>query len=195
MKEVFTIMSFQTPLDKRVIDRASHGDKLALGVLYEHYVDAVYRFMSYRTENSNVAEDLTAEVFVSVITSIGRYEDQGVPFGAWLFRIARARLADYWRKAERRRNYQVEISPEMKEFYLGESPEDPFKHEDLINALHYLTSAEYEVVTLRFAVGLDNQEISLIVERTSDAVKSMLHRALRKLRQILTQWDEFYANQ
>lgn len=188
-------MSSQTSLDTKIINRASKGDKLALGLLYEHYVDAVYRFMSYRTESSNVAEDLTAEVFASVITSIKDYEDRGLPFEAWLFRIARARLADYWRKAERRRDIQVEITPEMKEFYLGESQEDPFQHEDLIEALHYLTPAEYEVVTLRFAVGLDTQETALIVERTSNAVKSMLYRAMEKLRRILKQKNRFYEKQ
>ncbi|MEA3308794.1 MAG: sigma-70 family RNA polymerase sigma factor [Chloroflexota bacterium] len=186
----------QTSLNTQVIDRAIRGDKLALGVLYEHYADAVYRFMFYRTKNSTIAEDLTAEVFASVITSISRYEnreDQGVPFEAWLFRIARARLVDYWRKAERDQKHQVKISPEMEETYWGELSQDPFRYETLINALQYLTPAEYEVVALRFASGFDNQEISVVVERTSDAVKSMLHRALKKLRQILKRQDEFYG--
>ncbi len=175
----------ETADESQIIARAKQGDREALGELYERYVDAVYHYMIYRTSDHNLAEDLTAEVFASVITSIERYEDRGLPFGAWLFRIARARLVDYWRKSERRREKRVAFTPEMEEFLVGGSPEDRFENEALIESLQYLTEAEREVVLLRFIVGLDNREVAEVVESNSNAVKAMIYRALKKLRKIM----------
>jgi len=174
-----------------ILEKARQGEREALGRLYEHYVDAVYRYMFYRTGNHETAEDLTAEVFASMITSIKSYEDLGVPFEAWLFRIARARLVDHWRKSKHREQQEVELSQEVEEFFIGDAPEDHFRHEEVIHAMEYLTSAEREVVVLRFAAGLDNQEIAQTLQRNANAVKSMLHRALEKLREVLAHRSAF----
>lgn len=167
------------------IQRARRGNKAALANLYEQYVDDVYRFMLYRTSDHNVAEDLTAEVFANMITSIKNYEDRGLPFGAWLFRIARARLVDHWRRSKRRERREMTFSPEVEEFLVGETHQDQFKYESLLSSLEYLTPAEREVILLRFASGLSNREIAAVVDSNSNAVKSMTHRALKKLRKIL----------
>ncbi len=81
--------------EKVLIQQAQQGDTQALSAVYECYVESVYRFMFYRTGDMMVAEDLTAEVFTNMLSAIQRYKDRGVPFKAWLFRIARARLADW----------------------------------------------------------------------------------------------------
>ncbi len=174
-----------------ILEKAQQGEREALGRLYEHYVDAVYRYMFYRTGHHETAEDLTAEVFASVITSIKSYEDLGVPFEAWLFRIAHARLVDYWRKSKHREQQEVELSQEVEEFFIGDAPEDQFRHEEVLHAMEYLTSTEREVVVLRFAAGLDNQEIAQTLQRNANAVKSMLHRALEKLRGVLAHRSAF----
>jgi RNA polymerase sigma-70 factor (ECF subfamily) len=171
--------------ERRIIARAKKGDREALGELYERYVDAVYHYMIYRTSDHNLAEDLTAVVFASVITSIERYEDRGIPFGAWLFRIARARLVDYWRKSKPRREQRVTFTADMEEFLVGESPENQLENEALLESLQYLTESEREVVLLRFVVGLDNGEVAEVVGSNSNAVKAMIYRALKKLRKIM----------
>jgi RNA polymerase sigma-70 factor (ECF subfamily) len=171
--------------ERLIIQQATLGDREAVGRLYERYVDAVYRYMFYRTGDHHVAEDLTAEVFTSLITSIKNYEDLGLPFEAWLFRIAHARLIDYRRKSSRGRQKEIALSEEAEEFLIGEAPEDKFKHEEVMNALQYLTTAEREVIVLRFAAGLDNQEIAMAVQSNTNAIKSMTHRALKKMRKIL----------
>ncbi|MGC9399593.1 MAG: RNA polymerase sigma factor [Anaerolineae bacterium] len=184
-------MSPQQVDEKTLVHKASQGDKKALGKLYEQYVDDVYRYMLYRTSNQQVAEDLTSEVFASVITSIENYEERGLPFGAWLFSIAHARLVDHWRKTKPRERKTVTFSKDVEEFLIGSSPEDRFKYQTLLESLNYLTEAEREVILLRFAVGLSNQEIAAIVPRNSNAVKSMIYRALKKLRKILSERREF----
>jgi RNA polymerase sigma-70 factor (ECF subfamily) len=174
------------PDETTLIQRAQQGDSAALGALYELHVDAVYKFMYYRTGDEMVAEDLTAETFAHVIQSLERYEDRGLPFGAWVFRIARARLADYWRRTKRRERYDALLgrreSVDEVEF---EALDDRFEFQIVRQALTYLTQAEYEVVSLRFVGGLSNREIAEIVHSNANAVKSRMHRAMHKLREIL----------
>ncbi len=85
----------------------------------------------------------------------------------------------------------MELSQEVEEFFIGDAPEDQFRHEEVLHAMEYLTSTEREVVVLRFAAGLDNQEIAQSLQRSSNAVKSMLHRALEKLRGVLAHRSAF----
>jgi RNA polymerase sigma-70 factor (ECF subfamily) len=179
-----------------LIRRAQDGDELALGALYERHVDAIYHFMLYRTSDHQIAEDLTAEVFMNMITSIHRYRDMGVPFSAWLFRIARSRLIDHWRRSKRRQKRQVSLSEEMEEFISAatDNPAERFEHEELVKSLEYLTDAEREIILLRFVGGLSNQEIALVVKSNSNAVKSMMYRSLKKLRRILNQKAEFFQD-
>ena len=179
------------PDEKALIHQARQGSDRALGELYQHYVGAVYRYMAYRTPDHMVAEDLTAEVFANMIISIQNYEDLGLPFGAWLFRIARARLADYWRRAKRRDQYQIPFLEEMEEVFGAASSKDPFRYEALFDSLHYLTDAEREVLFLRFAGGLSNKEIAQVIHSNANAVKARTFRALKKLKKILQERASF----
>jgi RNA polymerase sigma-70 factor, ECF subfamily len=176
-----------------IIQRAKKRDRVAQAQLYEHYVDAVYRYMVYRTQDSMVAEDLTAEVFSQMLISLARYEERGLPFGAWLFRIARARLADHWRSQKRRDNQTVALSEELEAFLADtDASVDVPMYSDLLKALEYLTEAEREIVLLRFASELNNEDIAMVVHSNPNAVKSMMYRALRKLREILDRQEDFY---
>lgn len=177
------------PDEKALIAQAQQGNKQALSTLYKCHVEAIYRFMFYRTGDTLVAEDLTAEVFANMLTALPRYKDRGVPFQAWLFRIARARLADYWRKTKRREKYHHRIADDMD---LPEQDDahtsiDFFEYKALQQAFQYLTPAETEVVVLRFAGGLNHREIAQVIHSNTNAVKSRMRRALRKLRRILEQ--------
>lgn len=179
--------------ENAIIRRAKQGDRSAQGQLYEHYVDAVYRYMLYRTGNHELAEDLTAEVFSQVLTAIERYEDMGLPFGAWLFRIARARLVDHWRANKRQQDQVVTFSDDVEEFLIGEhTPDLTHEYTELVQALEYLTPAEREIILLRFASDMNNQDIAMVVHSNPNAVKSMMYRALRKLRGILSRQERFY---
>ncbi len=185
------------PDEKAVLQRAKQGDREALGQLYEWYVDAVYRFMLYRTGDTMTAEDLTAEVFTNMIVSLPRYEDRGLPFGAWLFRIARARLADHWRSAHRREKYHQEVLLQAQSEQgdiAAEMSEARLDYLEVRQILHYLTTAEREVILLRFAAGLKNREIALVIHSNENAVKSKIRRALKKLRRILQQKRAFTAH-
>jgi RNA polymerase sigma-70 factor (ECF subfamily) len=175
-----------------LIRRARQGDEVAFGELYERHVTVVYRFMFYRTGDEMVAEDLTSQVFVNVLTGIQRYEIRGLPFRAWLFRIARARLADYYRHTERRDQGRTSLI-ELREAVhpRGEDPDDQFRYESLRQALDYLTPAELDAVLLRFVGDLTNREVSLIIDSNANAVKSKIRRALKKMRQVIERIEAF----
>jgi RNA polymerase sigma-70 factor (ECF subfamily) len=182
------------PDEPTLIAQAQHGDHAALSALYERHVGAIYKFMFYRTGDEMAAEDLTAEVFAAMLTALERYRERGVPFQAWLFRIARARLADYWRKVQRREKHQHEL-PTADDQADAPDPfniEERFDYEPLKQAFQYLTPAEAEVITLRFAGGLDNHEIALVIHSNANAVKSKLRRALRKLQEIMERQEAFH---
>ncbi len=163
--------------------RAAQGDMQALAMLYERYVDAVYRFMLYRVGDIATAEDLTSDVFASVITAIRRYTERGVPFEAWLFRIARARLVDHYRRIGRRPE-QVSLDdldlPAEDEAEAGPDPA-------LRQALMSLSDKERDVVLLHYGSGLGHAEIAAVLHSNPNAIKVRLHRALRKLQTLLEQ--------
>ncbi|MBN1259450.1 MAG: sigma-70 family RNA polymerase sigma factor [Anaerolineae bacterium] len=167
------------------VKQARQGDPKALESLYNRYVDEVFRYMLYHTGDSAVAEDLTAEVFAGMLTSIQRYKERGRPFAAWLFSIARARRADYWRRVHRQAEHEIVLSEDFEIMLPGATPEDRFAYEGLVQALEYLTASEREVIILRFAGGLNNGEIAQVVHSNANAVKSKMRRALMKLRGVL----------
>ncbi len=175
-----------------LIRRARQGDASALSALYERHVTAIYRFMFYRTGDEMVAEDLTSQVFVNVLNGIHRYEIRGLPFRAWLFRIARARLADYYRRSERQEEGRASLI-ELREAVrpVGEAPDDRFRYESLKQALEYLTPAELDAVLLRFVGDLTNREVGTIINSNANAVKSKIRRALEKMRRVMESIEGF----
>lgn len=139
--------------------------------------------MYYRTRHKTVAEDLTAEVFAQVVTAIERYEDRGLPFGAWLFRIARARLVDYIRRQKVRDT--LPLSEDTISSQVAPSPEKTLNDLYFSHLLQYLTEEQQEVVILRFVGGLSNSEIADVIGSNANAVKQKVFRALTRLRAVL----------
>ena len=169
--------------ESKLLRQASNGDRSALAEIYERYVDAVYHFMYYRTRHKTVAEDLTAEVFAQVVTAIERYEDRGLPFGAWLFRIARARLVDYIRRQKVRDT--LPRSEDASAPQVAPSPERTLNDLCVSHLLRYLTEEQQEGVLLGFVGGLSNSEIADVIGSNANAVKQKVFRALTRLRAVL----------
>lgn len=88
--------------ESQLIERAKQHDPEAISELYNRHVDRIYQYVRSRTSETAVAEDITADVFLRVLESLAAYDDHGVPFAAWLYRIAQARIIDYWRRTQRR---------------------------------------------------------------------------------------------
>src|SRR4051812_44449319 len=85
------------PDEQRIVARAQQGDEGALTLLYEQYVDSIYDYIYYRVGSTESAQDLTSEVFLRMVRGLRDHRDRGLPFKAWLYRIAANQIADYYR--------------------------------------------------------------------------------------------------
>lgn len=171
------------PDDAALIARAK-TDREAFGELYVRYVTRIYNYIHYRTQNAEDAEDLTARTFQRALRHIASYEDQGVPFSAWLYRIAR-NLVLNWRRDEGKR--QLVALDEIVQWHVGDgSPEQTVqgmeKQAALLAAVQQLPEERRELLVLKFLHHMSNAEIGAVLGRSEGAVKSLYHRTLLALR-------------
>ena len=173
--------------ESQLIQRAQQGDLTALSELYNLHVDRIYQYVRYRTGDDQTAEDITAEVFLRAIESLDRYSDQGSPFIAWLYRIASARVIDYWRSSKRQQTAPLD-DPLLQDDLVDTDDAidiDFLQHQSLQTALQQLTDDQQNVIILKFLQGLSNAEIAQVVGKTEGAVKALQRRALEALARLL----------
>lgn len=172
--------------DHDLISRAQQGDRNAFGDLYENNAPAIFRYMYVHLDNSMDAEDLTCEVFLKAWQSLPKYTDRGVPFLAFLFRIARNALVDHYRK----NTHLEQKSLEDMDTYKTEGVTEPIElvgnqleHQQMLRVLSKLRSDYQSVLTLRFISGLSPEETAQVMKRSVGAIRVLQHRALSVLRQ------------
>jgi RNA polymerase sigma-70 factor (ECF subfamily) len=172
--------------DKEALQRASTGDQNAFGVLYERYAARIYSYVFYRTGNRLDAEDLTARVFMRALRHIPNYQDRGVPFSAWLYRIAHNLVANWHRDGARRPETPLEDIPFLPT--AGPGPESSLmqieRDEALLHLVRRLPPDRQELLILKFVENYSNAEIGKVMGRTEGAVKSLYHRTLLALRDL-----------
>ena len=172
--------------ESSLVERAK-SEPEAFGLLYEKYVPKIYNYIYYRTGNHADAEDLTAKAFHRAMKHIPRYEQRGVPFSAWLYRIAHNLVANWHRDRSRRKvipldelilHQQWPQSPQSPE---GLIEEDEEKHE-LLKTIRWLSADRQQLLILKFVERMSNKAIGQIMGRSEGAVKSLYHRTLLALR-------------
>lgn len=171
-------------MDEPALVERAKTDKEAFGQLYEAHVDRIYNYIYYKTGNHADAEDLTARVFVRAWQHIGRFRDQGVPFSAWLYRIAHNLVANWHRDNSRRKMISLDdvsgwdVSQDGPE-RLTELTDDT---EAMLAAIRRLPTDRQDLLILKFVEQLSNAEIGAILGRSEGAMKSLYHRTLLALR-------------
>jgi len=178
--------------DEEILARASQGDREAFGLLYERYIDRIFNYVYYRTGNVNDAEDLTARVFQRAMNHIVNYTDRGVPFSAWLYRIAHNLVANWHRDHNRKQEIPLSDAPLVAH---GDAPESSLVHtqqqEALLKLIRGLPAERQTLLILKFVEHLSNAEIGEIMERSEGAVKSLYHRTLLSLRDEIGEMDDY----
>jgi len=169
--------------DLELVARARE-DPSAFGQLYERYVTKIYNYVYYRTGNHHDAEDLTGRVFYRALMHIDRFVDRGVPFSAWLYRIAHNLVANWHRDHSRRQELSLEditLTGALRETpeVASEANED---HARLMRAIRDLPTERQELLILKYVENLSNAEIGEIMGRSEGAIKSLYHRTLLSLR-------------
>ena len=170
--------------EEEVLFLASQGDQEAFGQLYERYVDRIFNYVYYRTGNLHDAEDLTARVFQRAMNHIQNYTDRGVPFSAWLYRIAHNLVANWHRDRSRKQEIPLEDLPILPT--KGDHPERNLvrsqEQDALLKLIRRLPSERQNLLILKFVEDLSNAEIGEIMGRSEGAIKSLYHRTLLALR-------------
>jgi RNA polymerase sigma-70 factor (ECF subfamily) len=167
-------------------------DPAAFGLVYERYVTRIYNYVYYRVGNHHDAEDLTSRVFHRALTHIKDYTDRGVPFSAWLYRIAHNLVANWHRDRARRQDLSLDDVTligdvvEMPE-WVAENKEE---RRWLLAAIRRLPEERQELLILKFVEQMSNAEVGQIMGRTEGAIKSLYHRTLLALRDELVQRTE-----
>ena len=159
-------------------------DKDAFGQIYERYLTKIYNYIYYRTGNTQDAEDLTARVFFRAMSHIEKYDDRGVPFQAWLYRIAHNLVANFHRDQSRRKIIPLDdyIAHTLRSDAPDQQAEASEEQEHLLTAIRNLPDERQQLLLLKFIEQKSNAEIGEIMNRTEGAIKSLYHRTLLALR-------------
>lgn len=184
MKKLFVKRTNYGELDDRELVKLAKEDKGAFGELYERYMPKMYNYIYYRTSNQHDAEDLTARVFFRAMSHIGGYVDKGLPFQAWLYRIAHNLVANWRRDQGRRKIIALDdyVTHSLKSQAPDRLAEERDEQEQLMEAVHRLPEDRQQLLLLKFIDQLSNAEIGEVMNRTEGAVKSLYHRTLLALR-------------
>ncbi len=169
-----------------LIDASQQGDAEAFTELYQAHVDPVYRYIYYRVDSEAVAEDLTADVFVRALESLPTFEDRSVPLLAWLYRIAHARVIDYYRRARQtKQQADIEAIEVSVEYDLDGALMAAHRQDAVQAALRTLNEDQQQVIILRFIEGHGLEATAELLGKTISSVKSHQYRAVRALCKVL----------
>ena len=176
-------------IDKDLVDRARMGDNQGFGELYERYATTIYRYVRSRVAGEAAAEDITEEVFLKSFEAIDRYKDRGHAYSSYLYRVAKNLLADHYRKLE-----DVISLDEVETRNSGEMLDEHVigreEQERIEIAIKSLSEDYQEVLRLRILMDLQTPETAEWMGRSEGAVRVLLHRALKTLRDRLTENGE-----
>ncbi|MEO8083600.1 MAG: sigma-70 family RNA polymerase sigma factor [Ardenticatenales bacterium] len=168
--------------DEEWLVEAARHDRQAFGQLYDRHFDAIYHYVARRVGDEALAEDLTAAVWERALIAIERFELRGVPFAAWLYRIAGNLIANHHRRAR-----LVSFVPFLPNAIPGaESGADQIDERTAVReAFQTLAEGDREVLSLCYHAGLTPPEIADVLGCSPAAVHKRLHRARQRLRQQL----------
>lgn len=168
-----------------LVTQAQEGDTAAFEKLYQHFFLPVYRYTTFRV-SAEMAEDIVADVFVKAWEKLHQYKlRKGIPFGAWLFRIARHTVIDAYR---REKNFE-EIPEELADPDQMNRADSAVRNRDLIRivreALGRLPRRYREILMLCYIADLSTTEVARVLDMSEGGVRIRKLRALRRLESLL----------
>ena len=174
-----------------LVERAQNGETAAFGLIYDRYMDTVFRFIYFRVGNRQLAEDLTSDTFLRALKRIGSFTWQGRDLGAWLVTIARNLVADHFKSGR----YRLEITTgdvldaDREDRGPEGSPEaavvDHITNVTLLTAVKQLNPEQQECIVLRFLQGFSVAETAKAMGKNEGAIKALQYRAVRALARLL----------
>jgi RNA polymerase sigma-70 factor (ECF subfamily) len=182
------VSSAEREEDAALARRAGSGEAEAFGVLYDRYVDAVYRYVFYRVRNEAEAEDVTSDVFMRALRAIPKYEPRQA-FLAWLYRIARNAVIDRSRRQAARQQVSFEDAlahPNADQVVNPDAGLLAGSDASVVRvAMQQLTPLQQEILVLRYVEGYDTKTISKLVGKRDGTIRGIEFRALSALRALI----------
>ena len=168
---------------QQAVQRAQAGDAEGLHFLYARYAPDVHRYVASFVHDHHEAEDITQNVFAKLMSAIKKYEQQDVPFTAWILRVARNAALDHMRARRAVPTEEVRIADN------GQAQVGLDRGRALRQALEELPDDQREVLVLRHIVGLSPMEIATALDKTESSVHGLHHRGRRALKTSLVELD------
>lgn len=172
---------------ERIVAAARRRDRDAVAHLFDRYYERIYRYAYARLGNIADAEDAAAETFAAMVRTLPRFRWRGVPFEAWLFRIAMSKVVDLARHRTRVRPSGDRVAADLVDPAAG--PERTLVHRELrralVEAIERLPADQRDVVMLRFFAGRSIRETADQLGRSDGAIKQLQFRALSSLRRMV----------
>jgi len=166
--------------EMKTIDRIKHGDRQAMDTLINAYYQSVFAYFYHYTAKRDFSMDLTQEVFIKVITTIGEYQNKG-KLKSWLFTIAVNHLRNHWKYQSR--HYECEFDENSELVY--DSWNDVSNNIDIHTALSKIPSEQREAIILKYYLGFTSKEISKMIRVKEPTVKARIQYGLQKLKRLL----------
>ena len=171
---------------KLLVERAQQGNREALEELYLLHFDRIYSYLHMSVGNRHDAEDLTTQVFVNMLESIGKFRWRSAPVSAWLFRIAHNLAMDHFRANKRWQPEEEVPEPDPGERSAAEEEAlESIGRQSMLEMIGKLSHEQQQVLTLKFVFNFSNAEAATILDKTEGAIKSLQHRALASLQRQL----------
>ncbi len=170
---------------KKLLEDAQGGRIDAFDRLFNRLSDRLYRFFFLRLQDQTEARDLLHDLFLELWRSLPRYRARAdIPFTAWIYKIARRMLADFWRTKQRRKIISLDalIAAGREPQAIGSPGDSRLEVREILDLITKLPLKEHEIVTLRYLEGMSHTEIASILNLKPAHVRQLAHRALKKLR-------------
>lgn len=152
--------------------------------LYRKYYDSILRYLKQRMEDPEQAHDIASQVFIKAIKNLSKYEDRGVPFGSWLYRIAKSELYQSYRETQSNRTVSMEhVQIPTFDTLFFENQELEHNQSLLLAAMQKLKEEQLKLIEMRFFEQLSFKEIGETIGITENNAKVKTFRALEKLRE------------
>jgi len=171
--------------EAKIIQRAKQ-DPEVFGLIYEKYYKPVFLFINRRTGDSEATADITSQVFLKAMLSVQQWQFKGLPFSAWLFRIATNQVNEYYRNISTKRtvSLRIEHASLLLDDIEVDAGIDPI---DLIPKLiNQLEEDEIELIELRYFEQRSFKEVAFILNITEGNAKVRVHRVLKKLKKYVS---------